>query len=69
MDADGEETFWPIVPIDNCHFDRYDILYEGLATRLISKEIENSSRPTVYTVTTDDTTFALAKTTEISVWI
>jgi hypothetical protein len=66
-DADGGETFWPIVPTDNCHFDKYDILYEGIATRLISKEIEKSNRPTVYTDTTDDTTFALAKITEISV--
>jgi hypothetical protein len=66
MDSEGGETFWPVMPIDMCHFDQYDILYEGIATRLTPKEI-GKARPTIYTVTTDDTTFALAKTSEISV--
>lgn len=64
MDSDGSETFWPPIPTDSCHFDRYDILYEGLATKLSSKP--GQSTPTVYTVTTRDTTFALTKTAEIS---
>jgi len=33
MDSDGEESYWTIRPIDNCHFDQYDILYEGYATK------------------------------------
>jgi hypothetical protein len=67
MDSEGGETFWPIMPINSCHFDKYNILYKGIATRLTSREIEKANRPTVYTVTTDDTTFALAKTSEINV--
>ncbi|KYN00578.1 hypothetical protein ALC62_08647 [Cyphomyrmex costatus] len=67
--ADGSETYWSPIPIDNCHFDQYDILYEGLATRLVPKN--NYSTPTVYTVTTQDTvvfketTFALTKTIDV----
>ncbi|KYM96614.1 hypothetical protein ALC62_12741 [Cyphomyrmex costatus] len=52
IDADGSETYWLPMPIDNCHFDRYDILYEGVATKL-SPRI-NQSIPTVYTVTTQE---------------
>jgi hypothetical protein len=66
MDSEGGETFWPVMPIDMCHFDQYDILYEGIATRLTPREIEKAG-PTIYIVTTDDTTFALAKTSEINV--
>lgn len=57
MDIDGSKTYWDTVPIDTCHFDQYDILYEGLATKL-SLEF-NQAFPTVYTVTI---TFTLIKT-------
>ncbi|KYN50093.1 hypothetical protein ALC62_00121 [Cyphomyrmex costatus] len=50
---------------NNCHFDQYDILYEGLATRLVPKD--NYSTPVVYTVTTQETTFALTKTIDLDV--
>jgi len=63
MDSEGAETFWPLLPIDSCHFDQYDILYEGIATRLTPKA--NQTAPTVYTVTTQDTTFALTKTADL----
>lgn len=62
LDANEMESYWTPAPIDNCHFDRYDILFEGVATKLTSKEIHTS--PTVYTVTTQDTTFALTRTAE-----
>ncbi|KYN50086.1 hypothetical protein ALC62_00114, partial [Cyphomyrmex costatus] len=65
IDADGSETYWSPVAIDNCHFDQYDILYEGLATRLVPQT--NYTTPTVYTVTTQETTFALTKTVDIDV--
>jgi len=29
IDSEGAEAYWPPLPIDSCHFDRYDILYEG----------------------------------------
>ncbi|KYQ58524.1 hypothetical protein ALC60_02477, partial [Trachymyrmex zeteki] len=65
MDSNGAESYWPPLPIDHCHFDQYNILYEGLATKLSSKK--NQSTPTIYTVTTQDTTFALTKTSDIDV--
>lgn len=64
LDSEGSETYWSPLPVDSCHFDRYDILYEGLGTKLTPKA--NQTTPTIYTVTTRDTTFALTKTTDFS---
>jgi hypothetical protein len=64
MDTEGGETYWLPLPMDNCHFDRYDVLYEGTATRPTSREPANQTDLVVYTVTTGDTTFALARITE-----
>lgn len=60
-DADGTMTYWNVMPRDNCQFSRYDVLYESPAYRL-TPEIVKSDSPIVYTVTTRDTTFALART-------
>lgn len=65
QDADGAETYWTPLPADTCHFDRYDILYEGIATRLSAQG--NQTTAIIYTVTTGETTFALTKTSEFSV--
>ncbi|KYN00131.1 hypothetical protein ALC62_09092 [Cyphomyrmex costatus] len=65
IDADGTETFWSPIVVDNCHFDNYDILYEGIATRLVPAN--NYTTPIVYTVTTQETTFALTKTIDMDV--
>lgn len=65
MDAQGFESYWPPLPIDHCHFDQYNILYEGLATKLSPKK--NQTAPVIYTVTTQDTTFALTKTSDVDV--
>jgi len=67
MDSEGGETFCPPLSTDSCHFDRYDILYEGTAIRLTPREETTQPGPTVYSVTTADTTFALTRTTEINV--
>ena len=67
IDAEGGETFWPIITHDICHFERYDVLYEGFATKLTPTGEANQTGPTVYTVTTQDTTFALARTTETNI--
>lgn len=64
LDSEGSETYWAPLPVDSCHFDRYDILYEGLGTKLTPKS--NQTTPVIYTVTTKDTTFALTKTTDFS---
>jgi len=58
------KTFWPIVPQDSCQFDRYDVLYEGTATKLTPRS--NHTMLTVFMITTQDTTFALAKTAEFN---
>lgn len=60
-DADGMTTFWATLPQDTCQFRRYDVLYERPAYRLTQPD-----SPTVYTVTTKETTFALAKTAEVN---
>ncbi|XP_039315420.1 uncharacterized protein LOC120359986 [Solenopsis invicta] len=65
IDVEGAETYWSPLPVDHCHFDQYDIIYEGLATKLKPKV--NQSTPTIYTVTTQETTFALTKTSEFDV--
>lgn len=63
-DSHGEDTFWAVAPVDSCHFNEYDILYEGQASKLTPKQ--NQTLPTVYTVTTQDTTFALTRTKEFT---
>lgn len=65
QDSDGAETYWTALAEDSCHFDQYDILYEGNAVRLSPRA--NQTSTIVYTVTTGDTTFALTKTKEIDV--
>ncbi|KYM93373.1 hypothetical protein ALC62_16025 [Cyphomyrmex costatus] len=62
LDADGAETYWQPIPVDHCHFEQYDILYEGIATKLSPKQ--NQTTPIIYTVTTQET---LTKTSEIDV--
>jgi len=64
QDSDGAETYWTPGTTDSCHFDRYDILYEGIANKLSPKANQTSS--IIYTITTRDTTFALTKTDEFS---
>ncbi|EZA59596.1 hypothetical protein X777_00265, partial [Ooceraea biroi] len=63
-DSDRTEFYWTSTPSDSCHFDRYDILYEGVATKLTPKELQ--SAPVTYTVTSQETTFALTKTAEFN---
>lgn len=62
QDSDGAETYWTTQPVDSCHFDRYDILFEGTAVKLSPRP--NQTSAIIYTVTTGDTTFALTKTDE-----
>lgn len=48
-----------------CDFNHYDALYEGVAHKL-TPNLKGDETPIVYTVTTKETTFALAKTTEFN---
>jgi hypothetical protein len=47
-------------------FDRYDILYEGTAIKLMPRI--NHTMLTIFTVTTQQTTFALAKIAEFNLY-
>lgn len=64
LDADGSDTYWSPLPTDSCGFNNYDELYEGPAIKLITAEY--SKGPTLYTVTTQDVTFALTRTNDFS---
>ncbi|XP_071580187.1 uncharacterized protein [Temnothorax nylanderi] len=64
-DADGTMTFWKTLPTDTCQFNKYDVLYEGKAHRVSPKPGQKET-PVIYTLTTRDITFALARTTETS---
>ncbi|EZA46518.1 hypothetical protein X777_00076, partial [Ooceraea biroi] len=64
IDADGTETYWTVVLVDGCKFNHYDALYEGMAHRLTPKPGEEAL--IIYTVTTKETTFALAKTNDFN---
>uniref|UniRef100_A0ABD2W557 Sema domain-containing protein n=1 Tax=Trichogramma kaykai TaxID=54128 RepID=A0ABD2W557_9HYME len=56
IDQEGGNSFWRSLPRDNCNFNRYSILYSGLAERISDPDEENK----VYTVTTEDITFRLS---------
>lgn len=62
IDLEGGQTFWNALPVDNCKFNRYDVLYEGMAKKI--KDIGHSYPQTVYTLSTQDITFALTKKSE-----
>ena len=59
LDSDDGYTFWKPVPTKSCNFNQYDVLYEGLATK-----ITGDDSPVIYSLTTQDITFALTKTKE-----
>lgn len=59
IDAEGSETYWTPLPTDSCHFEKYDILYEGIASKLSPRE--NSTAPIVYSAVVQDMLFALTK--------
>lgn len=57
VDLNGGYTFWDPLPQDTCHFDRYAVLYQGYASKLEDKSFRYSE--IIYTVVTQDITFAL----------
>ncbi|KAI4476114.1 hypothetical protein M0804_013844 [Polistes exclamans] len=63
LDPENGYTFWNIIaPYRLCDFSSYDVLYEGPAERTI--DMSDPQAPEVYSLTTKETTFALARTTE-----
>lgn len=65
-DADGTLVYWTTLPPDSCKFNQYDILYEGNAYKIMPPPGQ-SDAPTIYTVTTSEATFALARTSESNI--
>jgi len=62
IDIDGGYTFWETLPADYCKFNRYDILYDGHANKIVDPLYEKPQ--IVYSLSTQDITFALTKTGE-----
>lgn len=56
-DIEGGDTFWEPVPVDSCKFSDYSVLYQGFADKIIDNINEVSQ--TAYSLTTQDTVFAL----------
>lgn len=54
-------TYWKPMPTPTCNFDQYDVLYEGTATKTTGTQHQ---APVIYSLTTEDITFALTQTTE-----
>ncbi|EZA48478.1 hypothetical protein X777_13776, partial [Ooceraea biroi] len=57
-DMEGGNTFWDPLSHESCSFPGYSLLYEGFANRIIDSITENSQ--TIYSLTSQDTSFALA---------
>lgn len=64
-DLDGGDTFWESLPQDSCKFNNYGLLYEGFATKII--DILNEQTQIAYSITTDNTIFALTSRGTFSV--
>lgn len=58
LDSNDGYTFWKLLPESACKFNQYDVLYEGNAIKLQG----NPLSATIYTLTTQDITFALTLT-------
>ncbi|KAL7289543.1 hypothetical protein TKK_0016517 [Trichogramma kaykai] len=57
IDSEGGYTYWHTLPKDYCKFSKYSILYEGYAEKAVDPRAFHSE--TLYSVTTEDITFAL----------
>ena len=54
---EGGYTFWNPIPIDNCKFYQYSVLYEGLANKMVNYDLNDFQN--IYSLSTHDITFAL----------
>lgn len=57
IDSDDGYSFWTPMPASSCDFHQYDVLYQGQAIKMRDTTQEN--QPTVYSLTTNEITFAL----------
>lgn len=58
FDPDHGNSFWSSTPTSSCDFHQYDVLYEGKANK-IQDGTQKAKSPIVYSITTQDITFAL----------
>lgn len=65
IDIEGGYTFWDVVPVDTCKFNDYGLLYEGLSNKIYDPT--PNFEQTVYSLSTDDVTFALIAKSKINV--
>lgn len=63
IDSDHGYTFWTTTPTTTCDFQQYDVLYEGPAIKM-RDETAGQYQPLVYSLTTQEITFALSVTKE-----
>lgn len=61
IDYDGAHIFWETIPEDFCGLDKYSVLYEGYLNKIHDEE----EQKVMYSLESDDITFALWKTTEL----
>jgi len=64
LDADDGYTYWKPIPTDTSNFQQYDVLYEEHANK-IPEDTSKADTPTIYSLVTQEITFALMKTKEI----
>ena len=55
------KTFWNTLPNDVCNFNKYEVIYEGLANKTYDNTTDNYE--TLYPLTTENITFVLAEKT------
>lgn len=64
-DIEGGDTYWAAMPTDTCKFTTYGVLYEGYAHRII--DVVHKQQQIVYSITTENTVFALASRDSYSI--
>ena len=63
LDSDDGYSYWKPMPTSSCGFNRYDVLYEGPATKIVTN-IDEPHSPIIYSLVTQEITFALTTTKE-----
>lgn len=63
IDSEDGHTFWKPMPTSSCNFHQYDVLYEGQATKSTNGD-HTSPSPTVYSLISEDITFAFTASKE-----
>lgn len=62
IDSEDGYSYWKPIPVSTCDFHQYNVLYQGLATKIQGDNGVDSV--TIYSLTTQDITFALTKRKE-----